>query len=250
MSTTLDKPKKPGEARFPGPSTRDLILSDGWETPEVLTTETYEYLGSEDIDYAYYTSQDIFDAEMEKVWPKVWQWACREEHIPEPGDYYVYDIGDYSILIARTKSGDIKAYHNACMHRGTQLKPSDSHGQSENFRCPYHGWVWSLEGDLEDLPCEWDFPHVDREAFSLPEVHVGRWGGFIFINMDDDPMPLEDYVATLRLTPVTEGDRSFAEWSAEFSCDPSDEGDLVNGIGSDVFQVGFDALKRHFGGGA
>ena len=62
------------------------------------------------------------------------------------------------------------------------------------------------------------------------------------------PMPLSDYVATLRLTPITDGDRCFAEWSAEFSCDPKDEDDLVAGIGSNVFQGGFDALKRHFGG--
>ena len=64
----------------------------------------------------------------------------------------------------------------------------------------------------------------------------------------ESPMPLEDYVATLRLTPITDGDRCFAEWSAEFSCDPDVEEDLVDGIGRDVFQVGFDALKRHFGG--
>lgn len=64
----------------------------------------------------------------------------------------------------------------------------------------------------------------------------------------DSPMPLSDYVATLRLTPVTEGDRCFIEWSAEFSCDPAAEDELVTGIGSNVFQAGFDALKRHFGG--
>ncbi|MGF1553358.1 MAG: SRPBCC family protein [Paracoccaceae bacterium] len=64
----------------------------------------------------------------------------------------------------------------------------------------------------------------------------------------ESPMPLEDYVATLRLTPVTDGPRTFIEWSAEFSCDPADEADLVAGIGGNVFQGGFDALKRHFGG--
>ena len=64
----------------------------------------------------------------------------------------------------------------------------------------------------------------------------------------ESPMPLTDYVATLRLTPVTDGERCFVEWSAEFSCSPEDEADLVNGIGSNVFQGGFDALKRHFGG--
>ncbi len=62
----------------------------------------------------------------------------------------------------------------------------------------------------------------------------------------ESPMSLEDYVATLRLTPVTDGDRCFIEWSAEFSCAVEVEADLVSGIGRDVFQTGFDALKRHY----
>ncbi len=62
----------------------------------------------------------------------------------------------------------------------------------------------------------------------------------------ESPMPLENYVATLRLTPVTDGDRTFVEWTAEFDCAPEVENDLVEGIGRDVFQGGFDALKRHF----
>jgi uncharacterized protein YndB with AHSA1/START domain len=61
----------------------------------------------------------------------------------------------------------------------------------------------------------------------------------------ESPMPLSDYVATLRLTPVTDGDRTFAEWTAEFDCAEADAEALVNGIGSDVFLAGFNALKRH-----
>ena len=64
----------------------------------------------------------------------------------------------------------------------------------------------------------------------------------------ESPMPLTDYVATLRLTPITDGDRTFAEWSAEFECADEVADDLVGGIGTNVFQGGFDALKRHFGG--
>ncbi len=63
----------------------------------------------------------------------------------------------------------------------------------------------------------------------------------------ESPMPLTDYLATLRLTPVTDGERCFAEWSAEFNCSSDDESDLVNGISTNVFLGGFDALKRHFG---
>ncbi len=64
----------------------------------------------------------------------------------------------------------------------------------------------------------------------------------------DSPMPLTNYVATLRLTPVTDNDRTFIEWSAEFDCAPDKEGELVSNIGGGVFQGGFDALKRAFGG--
>ena len=64
----------------------------------------------------------------------------------------------------------------------------------------------------------------------------------------ESSMGVENYVATLRLTPVTEGDRTFAEWSAEFDCDPAREPELVEMIGTSVFQGGFDALKQHFGG--
>ncbi|GMG82783.1 SRPBCC family protein [Paralimibaculum aggregatum] len=64
----------------------------------------------------------------------------------------------------------------------------------------------------------------------------------------ESPMPLTGYVATLRLTPVTDGGRTFIEWSAEFDCAPENEEDLVSGIGQNVFQAGFDALKRQFAG--
>ena len=62
----------------------------------------------------------------------------------------------------------------------------------------------------------------------------------------ESPMPLTNYIATIRLTKVSDGDLTFAEWSAEFDCEPKEEEGLVDGIGGDVFQGGFDALKRHF----
>jgi hypothetical protein len=64
----------------------------------------------------------------------------------------------------------------------------------------------------------------------------------------DSPMPLTNYVATLRLTPITDQDRTFVEWSADFDCAPDKEGELLSNIGAGVFQGGFDALKRAFGG--
>ena len=129
--------------------------------------------------------------------------------------------------------------------------------------------VWDRIRDFNGLP-KWH-PRIrdSRIEDALPSDKVGCIRNFNLQNGDnireqllglsdydmfysysilESPMPLEDYVATLRLTPVTDGARTFAEWSAEFSCAPEEETELVDGIGGGVFQAGFDALKRHFGG--
>jgi phenylpropionate dioxygenase-like ring-hydroxylating dioxygenase large terminal subunit len=190
----------PGSARCPGaPSVQDVLASDPDRDrqPASYQLESYRFLGDGDIPFERYTSPDFFKAEIDKMWSRTWQWACREEHIPEAGDYYVYDIGPYSLVITRTQSGEIKAYYNACLHRGTKLKPSFTEGWSPKLTCPFHGWTWDLDGKLADLPCAWDFPHVDRGAFRLPEARVGTWGGFVFVNLDENAMPLDDYLAPL-----------------------------------------------------
>lgn len=186
-----------GAHRCPGPSTRDIILSDKDEVPEHLVEESYSYLGDTDIPFERYTSNDFFQQEIDNMWLKTWQWACREEEISQAGDYVVYDIVGKSVIVLRTESGDIKAFANACLHRGTQLKPSESCGRSKNLRCPFHGFTWSLEGKLEDVPCRWDFPHVDDEKFSLPQLKVECWNGFVFINFNPDAAPLSDQLGVL-----------------------------------------------------
>jgi phenylpropionate dioxygenase-like ring-hydroxylating dioxygenase large terminal subunit len=187
----------PGEARYPGVSVQDLLRADSRLVPEYLTKQSYEFLGDQDIAYERYTSTELFQREVDRMWNRTWQWACREEHLPEAGDYVVYDVGPYSVIVVRTESGDIKAFRNSCMHRGTKLKPSFSDGNTQLIRCPYHGWTWNLDGGLQSFPCEWDFPHVDPAKFGLGAVRVGKWGGFVFINMDANAISLEDYLAPL-----------------------------------------------------
>jgi phenylpropionate dioxygenase-like ring-hydroxylating dioxygenase large terminal subunit len=194
----FDPTTLPGEARCEGPSTRELIWADeGPPAPPGLTEASYQFLGDDDIPYERYTSQDFFNLEMKKMWPKVWQWACREEHLLHVGDYVTYDVGPYSIMIVKAGPDEVKAYWNTCPHRATQFRPSDSAGVAPVLRCPFHGWTWDLQGNVKDIPCRWDFPHVTDEAFKLPEVKVERWGGFIFINMDPDAKPLKDYLGVV-----------------------------------------------------
>ncbi len=187
----------PGEARGAGPSLHELLLRDQIRPPDVLLEESPVFLGDEDISFERYTSKSFVELEMDRMWSRVWQWACREEQVPEVGDYLVYDLADMSALIVRTPERGIKAFVNSCMHRGTQLKPPGSCGMSTQLTCPFHGWTWSLEGKLIDLPQSWDFPHVGEESHHLVELPSGTWGGFVFVNFNLDAGPLEDYLGVL-----------------------------------------------------
>jgi phenylpropionate dioxygenase-like ring-hydroxylating dioxygenase large terminal subunit len=193
---TLDA-NQPGGARCPGPSTRDIILEDPTPTPAAITQEAYSFMGSDDVSYAAYTDPAYHTAEMQKMWPNVWQMACREEHIPEVGDATVYDVGDISIILIRQRDMSVKAFVNACMHRGMQLLPCGARESLKTVRCPFHGFTWATDGKLLKIPCEWDFPHVDKEEFKLDEVHVAQWGGFIFVTLKEDPEPLETYLEVM-----------------------------------------------------
>jgi phenylpropionate dioxygenase-like ring-hydroxylating dioxygenase large terminal subunit len=178
------------------PSFQEIMRSDGGPVNEVLTRKSNPPQSQEDIPFHQYTSQEFFNLEMEKMWRKVWQYVCRADQVEESGDYLVYDIGRHSIVVVRTDDG-LKAYHNSCLHRGTKLKPSGSTGWSAKLQCPYHGWTWDLDGTLNEVPCSWDFPHLDYEANRLPEVRVDVWNGLVFINMDKDAQSLEVYLGVL-----------------------------------------------------
>lgn len=201
MDSTFDMPLtpgdyaglQPGEARCPGPSVQDIIASDARPAPQVLRETCYEFMGEENISFHGYISPAVVEQEFARLWPKVWQWACRLEHIPQVGDYYVYEIGPFSFLIVNTAHG-IKGYYNSCLHRGTKLRSEEGMGCAQELRCPYHGWTWSLEGEIQRVPCAWDFPHAKPEDLRLPEVRLETWGGFVFINMDDDAKPLSEFL--------------------------------------------------------
>jgi nitrite reductase/ring-hydroxylating ferredoxin subunit len=185
---------KPGEARCPAISTQEIIAKDKVPAPGWVRSESYSYLGSEDISTDRYIDPAFARKEYERLWTRTWQFACREEHIPEIGDYYVYDIGARSFIITRVAANDIRAYYNACLHRGTKLRASGSVGGASEFKCSFHGWSWNIDGTNKEIVCPWDFPHADPAKFSLPEARVETLGGFVWINMDPDAPMLEEYL--------------------------------------------------------
>ena len=189
---------EPRLARSPGITYQQLLDDDTHPVPDVLRLESPRFLGNTDIPIERYTSREWHRAEVDRLWMRVWQFACREEHIPNAGDYIVYDIANLSFIVIRTTTGAIKAYPNACLHRGRKLKDYD--GSCSEIRCAFHGFAWALDGALADVPAPWDFPHVDDrrdDDFHLPECAVGTWAGFVFINPDPNASPLKDFIGEM-----------------------------------------------------
>jgi phenylpropionate dioxygenase-like ring-hydroxylating dioxygenase large terminal subunit len=147
-----------------------------------------------------YISEDYARAEGDKLWAKVWQHAGRVEEIPEIGDYITYDIGNDSILIVRTAPGTIKAYHNVCPHRGRKLVgtpcgANQACGKTNKFGCNYHSWTFDLDGKATYILDKDDWQGMlTEERTSLAEVKADIWGGWIWINMNPDAVPLRQYL--------------------------------------------------------
>ncbi|MFT4520556.1 MAG: nitrite reductase/ring-hydroxylating ferredoxin subunit [Halioglobus sp.] len=191
---TQDTDKRPGEARAKGPSVADTLTSDRVGPPPPLLENSYEFLGDEDIAFERYISPDFFQREIRDLWSRTWQWACREEHIQEVGDTYVYDIGPYSVIVVRSAQDTIEAFLNSCTHRGTRILAGEGTGYSPAFTCPFHGWSWELDGSIRNIPAQWDFPHVCNDTHDLQRVSCERWGGFVFINIDPEAKPLAEFL--------------------------------------------------------
>jgi phenylpropionate dioxygenase-like ring-hydroxylating dioxygenase large terminal subunit len=184
-----------GLARCPGVGWDDLMAADTMAPPEFLTTDSYEYMGSSPLAAERYTGETFFKRELAAMWPNVWQFAAREEELPDPGDVVVYENAGRSYLVTRQDDGSIKAMHNVCLHRGRKLRLES--GFSKDFKCPFHGFTWNTDGSLKEIPCRWDFSHLTDESMRLPEAQVGRWGGYVFIKEAEGGQTLEDYLAPL-----------------------------------------------------
>ena len=193
------KKRETQSASYDGPTYQDLLDRETRPVPPALRAHTRTYLGSAPQSVERYLSRDFHEREKRRLWPRVWQSLCRESEISCAGDYYVHDIANTSVLVVRTQGGDIRAFPNACLHRGRQLKAgSDSGlGHSRDLTCPFHGFRWNLDGDFEAAPCQWDFPHIDADNFALPSLRVDTWGGWVFVNIDGTAPPLHDYLGVM-----------------------------------------------------
>ena len=181
--------------RHPSESYEDILERDTRAIPDHLRQGPTRDLGDEGIPVTNYFDPQHFADEVRYVWLKVWQWACREEDIPDAGDIFVYENVGKNVIVIRQADGGIKAFYNSCLHRGRKLV--DDAGNKPHLWCKYHGLSWTCAGKFRENPIAWDFPQFQKKDMSLPELKVACWGGFVFINFDLDAAPLRDTLGPL-----------------------------------------------------
>lgn len=173
----------------------ELVEQDSRPVPasirEFVTADVGD-VGPFEVPTRWYTDRAVHDLEVEKIWKRTWQMACRVDHVREVGDTYLYEVAGLSFVIVRVTEELIKGYWNACLHRGVPIRRCA--GRVERLQCPFHGFTWNLNGDSVLIPFPEEFPHLKPEKFALPEVQVATWQGFVFINPDLEAESLESYL--------------------------------------------------------
>jgi phenylpropionate dioxygenase-like ring-hydroxylating dioxygenase large terminal subunit len=124
-----------------------------------------------------YYDKEFYALEAELFWPRVWQMACRLEEIPSRGDFVEYEILDQSVIVVRLDDDSVRAYYNACRHRG--MKIVEGSGSRRSFVCPFHGWCWGLDGANTFVlrPEVFDESNLGADDLSLVPVRCELWGG-------------------------------------------------------------------------
>ncbi len=142
---------------------------------------------------SYYLSEEVFAREKERIFFAEWFCAGREEELPKPGNHRVLEVSGESVLVVRTKTGELKAHYNVCRHRGARLcVPGEQASGSQiaggvtpagTIRCPYHLWTYALDGRLLSAPHLRESDGFCTDEFSLHPVGLEKWGGFFFLNL-------------------------------------------------------------------
>jgi phenylpropionate dioxygenase-like ring-hydroxylating dioxygenase large terminal subunit len=163
---------------------------------------------------ACYTSDEFYRFEQEALFNHEWLCVGREAQLKEPGDYFTTRIIGEPLLITRNRAGEIRAMSAVCQHRAMLV--AEGAGNARGFVCPYHHWVYSLDGDLVNAPAMERTCDFDKAGVRLPALAVEVWQGFIFVNFDSSAAPLAprlarvaaaighyDLAGATTLTPIT-----------------------------------------------
>ncbi len=154
-------------------------------------------LGAFKVNRRVFTDEAVLAAERRIIFDHCWLYLGHASEVPDPSSFVTRNVGGRPLIFNRGRDGTIQAFFNTCSHRGA-LVCRERSGRRRAFQCPYHGWVYSDQGVLVDVPGREAITPglVESGQMNLPTVpKVGEYRGFVFINFDRNAMPLEDYLA-------------------------------------------------------
>jgi choline monooxygenase len=143
-----------------------------------------------------YSDPRFYELEMRHLWRKTWLHAGHVSEIQQPGSYKLFEQVGLSIIISRGLDGKIRAFHNACRHRGSALL-LEKHGMARRFVCPYHAWGYALDGCLTSVPSAYDFAGLDKSKRGLLPVRCETMRGMMYVNLDLQAKPLAEFFAPI-----------------------------------------------------
>jgi len=136
-----------------------------------------------------YVSPEWYAAEVEHIFMYGWHLVGRADQIPDPGDYFSFEIAEERVLLVRGEDDHVRAFSPACRHRGSLVAQGD--GNCRAFVCPYHRWTYSTEGALRSAPAMEQAVSFDAAEYGLVEFRLEQWAGFLFVTLDSDARSLE-----------------------------------------------------------
>ena len=143
-----------------------------------------------------YSAREFYALEQAHLWRKSWLLASHLDEIPAPGCFQTWDLAGPPVLITHGETGEIRAFHNVCRHRGAPVVASGS-GKKPRLTCPYHGWSYGLDGQLVAIRNPEDFRDFDYRSHGLSGIRCERFGKLIFINFDRNAPALIDWLGAV-----------------------------------------------------
>lgn len=146
-----------------------------------------------------FTSEEIFQAEMERIFHRTWLFALHESEIAKPGDFKLLRLGRYPVIATRDDNGEIQLLINRCRHRGAQVCEAPR-GNAKRFQCWYHGWTYDTQGRLIGVTGQEGFDDSFKpEQFGLAKVpRLGNYRGFVFASLAADGIPLDEFLSATK----------------------------------------------------
>ena len=176
------------------PRTRQVPVSP--VSPEEVAAVRRPTLQASLLPARAYHDQDIFDFEIESFFAGGWVSVGREEDVLKPGQYFLVPVAGENIIIARGNDGQLRGFYNVCRHRGSTIL-EDECGTVARFQCPYHAWIYDLEGKLKRPRHTELLEDFDPADWGLVPVRVAAWQGIVYVDLSGKAAPLLDFLGDI-----------------------------------------------------